>query len=152
MAVYGAHVSSSIQSQDESPPRWEARRCIAWTHANLRNLEFCPVFRYYSIFNTLLYRTFFGGYTPACRWAPPTRDTCRDDVGRYELAGQTSKLSPSSPPRLAAHSVCRRCNDLWPPHRRRAFRAPPCTRCTTTVCAPLRGARRQSDPWVRCDR
>ena len=30
---------------------------------------------------------------------PPTRDTCRDDVGRYELAPQTSKLSPSSPSR-----------------------------------------------------
>lgn len=79
---------------------------------------------------------------------PPTRDTCRDDLGRYELAPQTSKLSPSSPPRLAAHSVCRRCNDLWPSHRRRAFRAPPGTRCTTTVCAPLRGAHRQSDLWV----
>ena len=80
---------------------------------------------------------------------PASTRTCGSQPGRREFAPHPRRLAPATPPRRAAHSVSRRCNDLWPPHRRRALRAPPGTRCTTTVCAPLRGACSSTEQPVR---
>ena len=59
-------------------------------------------------------------------------------VSAREQLPPTMKPSPACAPRGGEPSLRRRRNDSLPLSLRRAFRAPPSTRCATTVCAAAR--------------
>ena len=77
-----------------------------------------------------------------CRQTSPLgslRDgACKSRVSAREELPPTMKPSPACAPREGAPSLRRRRNDSLPLSLRRAFRAPPSTRCATTVCAAAR--------------